>query len=107
MPNRCRSNCFTFLTDGYAFIRLGDVLLTFFEVSCRLFSKGHNSESTNMPDKKKKKNMSAVFPAEPIYKISKPQHAGFLRYGMHKKEYPRTKNVNNSVNISRNYLKIK
>ena len=22
MPNRCRSNCFTFLTSGYAFIRL-------------------------------------------------------------------------------------
>ena len=22
MPNRCRSICFTFLTDGYAFIRL-------------------------------------------------------------------------------------
>ena len=22
MPNRCHSNCFTFLTDGYAFIHL-------------------------------------------------------------------------------------
>ena len=22
MPNRCRSNCFTFLTDGYTFFRL-------------------------------------------------------------------------------------
>ena len=22
MPNRCRSNCFTFLIDGYAFFRL-------------------------------------------------------------------------------------
>ena len=26
MPNRCLSNCFTFLTDGYAFIRLVGVL---------------------------------------------------------------------------------
>ena len=26
MPNRCRSNCFTFLTDCYAFVRLVGVL---------------------------------------------------------------------------------
>ena len=32
MPNRCRSNCFTFLTDGYAFIRLVGV-----EIHCHLF----------------------------------------------------------------------
>ena len=31
MPNRCRSNCFPFLTDGYAFFRLVCVVVSVFQ----------------------------------------------------------------------------
>ena len=30
MPKRCRSNCFTFLTDGYTFIRLVGMIYAIF-----------------------------------------------------------------------------
>ena len=61
-----------------------------FEISCSqdliliIFQRGITLKKTNMPNKKKNRGQ-LFFHMEPIYKISKPWHAGFLRYGMHKK----------------------
>ena len=47
-----------------------------------IFSMGHNSRKGDNSDKKK--NMGQLFfHEESIYKISKPLHAWFIKYGMH------------------------
>ena len=48
MPNRCRSNCFTFLTDGYAFIRLVGVFTDAQSSACHMIELGNRSDTVIM-----------------------------------------------------------
>ena len=45
MPNRCRSNCFTFLTNGYAFIRLVGVIGIIYLITVKHYSHKHCDET--------------------------------------------------------------